>query len=1317
MNRSSTGSKTATRLLLTASALAFAAPALAHETLFASDLSLGHAAESGERVTQQSGVTQIRLSGGGVASFVAGASFQIRSDGSVDLFAGTVTVAGTEGAAVVVHLADQGEGRVAGRGSAASFSVDAREGGRNEARGHVLTGTVSITFGTGSTRQFTAGQMWHGLGGHVSLAIANGAATVPTGDDSNSTVQPMGPRDGERASLVAAADNGMPVVLGDALAAAGASGDIIAAARRVQAASANPSIETYPAGDLALLVGYAARLNGAYGGVPFNGAASDIIRTYLQFLCTGGAQGSFLSAYAGFMVQYLDLIRAGALPSSFRGASLAQINSFISFRGRTVGFGALSGQNKVLIDAYLAFIQGGGNADQFLVRYTDLTAAYFTYIRGGGTPSAFTGASQTTITAYLIFLRDAGLLANLTAQNQALLTAYLNSLTANGSGLAFADQYRTSLNLYFIYLQQGRLPSGYTAADVAALRQYLETLKATGLFDTVLGSQASFFSGYLIWLQGGGAIDGYNQLPANIFAGYTSALTAYYDYLKQGGTPSGYTTLTQAQISAYLTALQSAGASSRYLGSLTSFWADYFAWISGGNNPNLFAGLPVPPDYPAFTSALNAYYVYLSNGGLPSNYSALTLEQLRTYINALIAAGKLSDLGGNASFLSAYFTYLGNGGSANGYAQLPVYVSYQSALTAYYTYLQGGGLPSAYSALTPAQLQAYLQALINAGVYSSLFSGQTASFLTSYYTFVSGGGSPNGYTGLPAYASYVSALNLYFVYLQGGGIPASYTALTLAQLQAYLQAMIDAGVLGQFFTGQALTFFQGYYSYVLGGGTANSYSGLATIVTGSGSGSGSGAGATGLLKTYNGGFTATTGINLYTNYKNGGGWSSNQTLTVSSDGGFTHTGTATVVDAAGDSRAVIGRYQNGTFGLGSGFTTFGANDGIAYAVMAPIVGTLPASGTINYQLLAATRPVYNDGHTNPGTFSANLTIGFGSLLTFGLDGTITMPDATYTLSTPGRALGQLVAAQVGNNPNFVVLRPTISATGSACTSNTCYLNLVGGFGGSNPQERLGFSYMSFDPAVSSLSNNLIGSALFASPGSYTPPAAAVAAPTGAGMIMRSVGKSFNPGTSVRFAEGSFNTTTSTVNVTTGSDGQLQVGNMSGDVVTRVNANNVDYGTAGGAIGWTRWAGGTATYGTGASNTMEMPANGGIAFIWGAPVTNMPTTGTATYTIAGSTKPMLQSGAAAPGTLNSASLTVNFGTKNADFAANLTVSSATYSISNNTPMPIATDGTFSNFNSVSHIQGFLAGAGAGYAGVTYNIFGPGVSGVIAFTKGP
>ncbi|MEO7247488.1 MAG: hypothetical protein ABIW31_03460, partial [Novosphingobium sp.] len=113
----------ASSLIAGVSALALSYPALASETLFASDVQIGQAASAGERVTQQGGLTQVRLDNGGIASFVDGASFQLRSDGSVDLFSGSVTVAGGEGGAVVVHLANEGEGRVQGAGSAASFSV------------------------------------------------------------------------------------------------------------------------------------------------------------------------------------------------------------------------------------------------------------------------------------------------------------------------------------------------------------------------------------------------------------------------------------------------------------------------------------------------------------------------------------------------------------------------------------------------------------------------------------------------------------------------------------------------------------------------------------------------------------------------------------------------------------------------------------------------------------------------------------------------------------------------------------------------------------------------------------------------------------------------------------------------------------------------------------------------------------------------------------------------------------------------------------------------------------------------------------------
>src|SRR3546814_6182547 len=67
-----------------------------------------------------------------------------------------------------------------------------------------------------------------------------------------------------------------------ALAAAGASSDILAAARRVDAAVANPAIETFPSGDLARLVASAGGLERAFGGTPFPGAQADIIRTYIR---------------------------------------------------------------------------------------------------------------------------------------------------------------------------------------------------------------------------------------------------------------------------------------------------------------------------------------------------------------------------------------------------------------------------------------------------------------------------------------------------------------------------------------------------------------------------------------------------------------------------------------------------------------------------------------------------------------------------------------------------------------------------------------------------------------------------------------------------------------------------------------------------------------------------------------------------------------------------------------------------------------------------------------------------------------------------
>lgn len=896
--------RTVQALLLTASATALAQPASAMDVLFSSRE--GARVTYGQRVSQADGVTQIRLDSGAVLSFVEGADYRINEDGSVDLYAGGVTVAGGEGGPAIVRMPEGVEGRVSGMASAASFTVAAD----GTARGHALTGQVQVLRGT-TNRTFNAGELWAAAGRQglrrvmsngeqaaPGTALADGSGGSAGADDGQGQVADLG-----AGGPLAAAENGLPVSLGDALAAAGAAADIVGAARRVELAAGNPDLDTFPSGDLAQLVSYAAQLERAHGGTPFPAARADIIRSYLGWLANGRAGADFLSGYSTIMVQYLDLLRAGGLPSSFRGSSRADLEAWLAYAQRTNRFAALSSQNRVLVDAYLAFLSGGGNPDQFSRRYTDLVNAYFVFLRGGGDAVAFAGASQQTLDSYIRFLNDSGLSAQLAAADRQLLAAYL----ANG-GLAFTSQYRTALGSYYEFLRAGNLPSAYRGLDGATLRNYLEALQSTGLFDTVLGAQAEFYAAYLAHLRSGGAVDGFAGLNANIFAGYTTRLNAYYaflaagnlpsayagdlaalrqylealdangalaaflgsrssfytaylahlrsggtvdgfaglnanvfagytvqlnayyDYLLRGGAPSAYTQLTQQQIAAYVEALRAAGASGTFLTGLAEFYTGYAAYLAGGGNPDVYTGLPVL-NLPAFAEALNAYAAWLAGGGLPSGYSGLPLATLNDYIDALARSGRLADLlGTNASLLTAYFTYLDNGGALDRWSGLPVYANYVSALQAYYAYLQGGGLPGGYSALTQAQIQAYLAALSNAGGLGDQL-GSLSGFFTGYYAFVVAGGNPANYSGIPAYASYADALRAYYAYLAGGGLPSGYAALTQEQVRAYLAALNAAGGFTLQLGGDLSAFFTDYFAFVSGGGNAANYARLPVYST------------------------------------------------------------------------------------------------------------------------------------------------------------------------------------------------------------------------------------------------------------------------------------------------------------------------------------------------------------------------------------------------------------------------------------------------------------------------------------------------------
>src|SRR3546814_7872487 len=90
--------------------------------------------------------------------------------------------------------------------------------------------------------------------------------------------------------------------------------------------------------------------------------SSDVCSSDL--LAAGNGRADFLTAYAGFLGQYLDLIRSGAAPSSFESASLGNINAFLAYAGRTGRLADLGAQDRVLAQAYPAFLRGGGNPDK-----------------------------------------------------------------------------------------------------------------------------------------------------------------------------------------------------------------------------------------------------------------------------------------------------------------------------------------------------------------------------------------------------------------------------------------------------------------------------------------------------------------------------------------------------------------------------------------------------------------------------------------------------------------------------------------------------------------------------------------------------------------------------------------------------------------------------------------------------------------------------------------------------------------------------------------------------------------------------------------
>lgn len=170
----------------------------------------------------------------------------------------------------------------------------------------------------------------------------------------------------------------------------------------------------------------------------------------------------------------------------------------------------------------------------------------------------------------------------------------------------------------------------------------------------------------------------------------------------------------------------------------------------------------------------------------------------------------------------------------------------------------------------------------------------------------------------------------------------------------------------------------------------------------------------------------------------------------------------------------------------------------------------------------------------------------------------------------------------------------------------------------------------------------------------------------------------------KFTDGTFSYTPNTV----GSSGHLGA----------VSTNNF--------IGWGMWT--TAT-----KSNLVTPSPvtvNYLHFVAGQPTASMPTTGTASYSLAGSTAPTLYTGAS--GTLNSASFSVDF--VNSYVSASLVTSFGTVSGSS-----MNLSGQDFSGNSNGNIKGFFSGPNAVRAGLVYDGFSSGnggyFSGAAVFQK--
>ncbi len=575
-------------------------------------------------------------------------------------------------------------------------------------------------------------------------------------------------------------------------------------------------------------------------------------------------------------------------------------------------------------------------------------------------------------------------------------------------------------------------------------------------------------------------------------------LLQFQAFVAKGGLPSAWTGGDiKAILAAYSDWASRTGASGIPV-ALDNFLKQLASYFASGKSTDSYPELPL---YQNYTAALDALRQYLMNGGVPSQYGALTADQIKSMLAMLQQTGSFSSFfNANSAFWGQYLSWINAGNNPDAFPGLPESLTqkldrYQTALDGLYAWIAAGHAPSAYGELSLAQMEEYLAALESNGRLNTMEAAK-GEFWRSYLTFLTQTDKhADLFPSLPMYAQSVDSLKAYYTYLIKGGKPSEYTAASQESLYNMMQMLSAAGLLNSF--GDPAVFMTDFYAYLAGGGVANNYPKLPQTPT-----PGAGTISIAAVKVVSAGNMpgAFNGM--------AGSSASTTTLTANSTskalvGEIPNESAAGVIKIPTDAKLL----EHGEFTTGVGYGrlfsgdsggrfsfdgkdyAYTAKQGLHYAYV-PELTSFPQPLILKYELMGATKPTTNSGTNSAGTFSAEAAIAFNQTnYRIAMEGKLVMPnDATYTFATPGGLAGVETTAPATAANNVGTGNGMFSAdmkgTGRSCPANeTCAIDFWWQLGGSTAN----FLATSYRSRSSATGDGIVGAAIFAQDGIYVPP--------------------------------------------------------------------------------------------------------------------------------------------------------------------------------------------------------------------------------------